>query len=122
MARAEEGRGRGAPSREEGKASGRITVLGGGLVERPVYISCLCLLCQGAVHHDDACLSPLLPPPSPKPDHWPYIAIEKDAVCGLNIEPLPVDYNRPGDPGYSYGMHDLKNYRLKLKGTDCSAL
>lgn len=41
------------------------------------------------------------------------IMIDTDAVCGFGIFPLPI-------PSVSYSMHDLKQYRLFLQGTDCS--
>lgn len=37
------------------------------------------------------------------------IFIDKSALCGVKINPLAE----------SYGMHDLKNYRLALQGTQC---
>lgn len=37
------------------------------------------------------------------------IFIDRDALCGVLIEPLAE----------SYGMHDLKNYRLALTGRQC---
>ncbi|KAM3572094.1 hypothetical protein VYU27_005891 [Nannochloropsis oceanica] len=52
----------------------------------------------------------------------PQIYIERDAVCGVYIKPLPVDTNQTASPHYSYGMHDLKNYRLLSdQGKDCRA-
>lgn len=41
------------------------------------------------------------------------IKIDNNAICGFGIYPLPI-------PTVSYGMHDLRQYRLYLQGTDCS--
>lgn len=38
--------------------------------------------------------------------------IVKEGICGFPIHPLPV-------PEVSYGMHDLKQYQLFLRGCDC---
>lgn len=42
-------------------------------------------------------------------DNWPYIDIMYESICGVVITPLPD----------SYGMHDLRNYRLAMTGTNC---
>lgn len=47
------------------------------------------------------------------------IYINYDLICGFYIDPLPIDYSKPTDPYYSYGMHDLKNYRLALDSSVC---
>jgi hypothetical protein len=39
------------------------------------------------------------------------IFIDRELICGFPIEPLPI-------PSQSYGMHDLNQYRLFLKGTE----
>jgi len=42
-------------------------------------------------------------------DQWPFIDIMYESICGVVIQPLPD----------SYGMHDLRNYRLAMSGTIC---
>jgi hypothetical protein len=39
------------------------------------------------------------------------IYIDPTLLCGFYINPLPIDPSR-SDPNYTYGLHDLKNYRL----------
>lgn len=39
------------------------------------------------------------------------IFIDEQDICGVHVVPLPE----------SYGMHDLKNYRLGFQGTECSS-
>ena len=39
--------------------------------------------------------------------------IDYNLLCGIPITPLPI-------PSQAYGMHDLKQYRLFLNGSDCS--
>ena len=40
------------------------------------------------------------------------IYIDYNLLCGIDIDPLPI-------PFQSYGMHDLKQYRLFFNGSDC---
>lgn len=53
-------------------------------------------------------------------DYGSKIYIDYKRICNLEINPLPIDYSKPNDPHFSYGMHDLKNYRLALIGTNCT--
>jgi hypothetical protein len=53
----------------------------------------------------------------------PYISIFIEGICGVKIHPLPIDYQHfMTDPNATYGMHDLKQYRLGLNGSVCSSL
>lgn len=42
-------------------------------------------------------------------DHHPFIYIQEDAICGLQITPQRD----------TYGLHDIKNYRSGLRGSQC---
>jgi hypothetical protein len=43
-------------------------------------------------------------------DNYPFIYIYNDVICGVKVQKLAD----------SYGMHDLRNYRLFFQGTECS--
>ena len=53
-------------------------------------------------------------------DYLPNLYIDYKIICGLSIDPLIIDPTKGDDPHYSYGMHDLKNYRLALNGNNCT--
>ena len=47
------------------------------------------------------------------------IYIDPNLLCGFYINPLPIDPNRNWDLQYTYGLHDIKNYRLLPQGKKC---
>lgn len=55
-------------------------------------------------------------------DHPPDLYIDYKIICGLYVDPLPVDPSKSEDAHFSYGMHDLKNYRLALVGNNCQTI